>query len=269
MTCISPPQPSFGSLPNEIILLTANNLEDPSHISSLIRTSRHLANLITPLLHHHAVQDRGVMTALGWASMKGYTPLAKLLLSKGVDIDHSGPRSLSPLHYAAGGCHLAIMSLLIDHGAKIEARDPIFARTPLHMAVYTPESQTRAPGAVPGVVQKLLQSGANPTSKSPSSQTPMHMAAMSRLDSRAVIDILVEFGASVDEKDDWGSTPLHRAGCIWNEEAIDALLKHGADIKVVESMRSRRRAREASIEKHNEMVKKLRSRAALLQAPQI
>ena len=82
-------------------------------------------------------------------------------------------------------------------------------------------------------VSRLLNEGANPNAKNPSSWTPLHMAAYSgRLGAARA---LLEHGADVNARERQGFTPLH--WCTYasalNPDArqlAELLLSHGADI---------------------------------------
>jgi ankyrin repeat protein len=86
------------------------------------------------------------------AQYGGYLPVVKLLLQKGARADGSGGGSEigTPLHAAANGGHIAVTSLLLDHGAETEATD-LLGATVLHSAA--------AGGHMP-TVQLLLLAGA-------------------------------------------------------------------------------------------------------------
>ena len=47
-----------------------------------------------------------------------------------------------------------------------------------------------------------------------------------------IVTLLVERGASVHVKDDWGYTPLHKASVFGKNEVIQVLLERGAQVNV-------------------------------------
>ncbi|MDD2714226.1 MAG: ankyrin repeat domain-containing protein [Simplicispira sp.] len=89
------------------------------------------------------------------AALKGHTEIAKTLIARDADVNKTG---WTPLHYAASGeepQHLAVMALLLEHHAYIDAASPN-GTTPLMMAAQY--------GTAEGV-QLLLQEGADPSLK--------------------------------------------------------------------------------------------------------
>lgn len=88
-------------------------------------------------------------SALMLAALKGLTEICQQLIARGADVNKPG---WAPLHYAATNGHLAVMSLLLDHHAYIDAASPN-GTTPLMMA---------ARYGSPAAVQLLLQAGADP-----------------------------------------------------------------------------------------------------------
>jgi ankyrin repeat protein len=91
-------------------------------------------------------------TALMIAALKGQTEWCSKLVERGAKIDKAG---WSPLHYAATGPEPAVVKLLLDRGATVDATSPNRS-TPLMMAaMYGSESS----------VDLLLARGANPKAR--------------------------------------------------------------------------------------------------------
>jgi ankyrin repeat protein len=70
------------------------------------------------------------------------------------------------LHYAASKGHIAMMRLLIDNDAYIDAESPN-GTTPLMMAAYY---------ASPSAVKLMLEEGADPTLKNQDGMTALDLA---------------------------------------------------------------------------------------------
>jgi len=86
------------------------------------------------------------------AAIKGLTDVCQQLISKGADVNKPG---WTPLHYAATYGHLAVMNLLLENNAYIDAASPN-GSTPLMMA---------AGYGTPIAVKLLLEAGADPMLK--------------------------------------------------------------------------------------------------------
>jgi ankyrin repeat protein len=69
-------------------------------------------------------------TPLMMAALRGEVDAATALVERGAAVDKDG---WTPLHYAATGGNVAIVRLLLAHGARIDARSPN-GTTPLMMA---------------------------------------------------------------------------------------------------------------------------------------
>ena len=97
------------------------------------------------------------------AALKGLTELSQKLIARGADVNKPG---WTPLHYAATNGHLAVMSLLLDENAYIDAASPN-GTTPLMMAAQY--------GTV-AAVNLLLEAGADPMLKNDLGLTAMDFA---------------------------------------------------------------------------------------------
>lgn len=84
------------------------------------------------------------------AALKGHTDLVRKLIARGADVNKPG---WTPLHYAATGGHLAVMELLLEEHAFIDAESPN-KTTPLMMAAHY--------GTLASV-KLLLEAGADPS----------------------------------------------------------------------------------------------------------
>lgn len=104
----------------------------------------------------------------------------------------------------------AIVRLLVEHGAKVNARTgaEVNARTdydaaPLHFACSSAE---------PARVQFLVDRGAEVNARTRQGETALHFAARRR--SVKVAEILLDSGADANAKDARGRTPLDIAGFV-------------------------------------------------------
>ena len=109
------------------------------------------------------------------ASLQGLTELCAQLIEKGADVNKPG---WAPLHYAATKGHLAVMSLLLENHAYIDAASPN-GSTPLMMAALY---------GTPAAVRLLLDAGADATLKNDQGLSAFDFAHRGqRLDSAEII----------------------------------------------------------------------------------
>ena len=122
------------------------------------------------------------------ASFQGMLEVCEQLIARDADVNKPG---WTPLHYAATNGHLAVMNLLLEKHAYIDATSPN-GTTPLMMAArYGP----------PTAVKLLLDEGADPTIKNDMGLTALDFAQQaSRPDA---IKIITSFLRSRQSKGTW------------------------------------------------------------------
>ena len=91
--------------------------------------------------------------------------------------------------------------------------------SPLHIAVSNNQYDT---------VAKLLGSGADPNTQTPSGMTPLHSAADQGF--RDIVDLLLAHNATVNVVGPHGVTPLHLASHRGRVSVTEILIREGADI---------------------------------------
>jgi len=122
------------------------------------------------------------------ASLKGQLEVARKLIERGADVNKPG---WAPLHYAATGGHLAVMELLLDQNAYIDASSPN-GSTPLMMA---------ARYGTPAAVKLLLEAGADPSIRNQLGLTAIDFAnRANRMDSA---ELITEFVRRAQPKGKW------------------------------------------------------------------
>ena len=81
------------------------------------------------------------------------------------------------------------------------------------------------------IIETLILNGAKPNIKFSHDETPIHLAIKARENQEEIINILVNHGADIEAKETiFGSTPLHMAVRRNEKELVKLLLNHGADI---------------------------------------
>lgn len=176
----------------------------------------------------------------GWA-VSNYREMAKLLISKGVDVnatdkdfdDRDSRKDIfytanrdgkTALHYAAeiDGSEEIVDELLKVNGININAIDGK-GRTPLQGAVY-------AGGSKVEVVKKLLVAKVELTP--PNEETKLHFfASVTDLNAKLFDDeLLITDDVNLNERDDKGRTALHYAVMHNQLHAVKALIAKGASV---------------------------------------
>lgn len=125
---------------------------------------------------------------LMFAALDGQLELARLLISRGADVNKPG---WAPLHYAATRGHLAVMNLLLEHHAYIDASSPN-GTTPLMMAAFY---------GTPSAVKLLLEAGADPLLKNEQSLTAIDFAQRNQRQDSA--DIIAAFVRAKQPRGKW------------------------------------------------------------------
>lgn len=236
---------SLLNVPNELLLLIAKHL-GARDLSNFVSTSRHLAVVLTPLLHEFAVQDKDGLPALEWAAIEGYEELVCVILARKAAEERSDISwTKGALHQASAYGHDAIVRRLLTSGAGIDVHSRLDGQTALHYSArYGKEA----------VLRVLLESGADVNARDGRSKdTGLHFAihgyegiagGRKMEDERGIwrtfngpgrtfssvrngfydsLKVLLEHGADVRMKDSCGRTPLDIARKYRLRDAVSLL----------------------------------------------
>ncbi len=157
------------------------------------------------------------ISPLQQAIWNGRADICALLLEGGADVEDSRFGSV-PLAIATERGDAAIVSLLLRHGASVDAVDAATKRSALHVAASLGRSE---------IIKMLLEAGADIEAREEESCTPIWIAARNeRVDA---VQILAVAGADVNATSSWHSwTPLHVS---YDLPAVTrVLLRYGADV---------------------------------------
>jgi ankyrin repeat protein len=181
--------------------------------------------------------------ALPYAVSRENLDMVRALLKAGIDIDETGLSEETPLLHASGHGSIDMIRLLIQSGAKVNARAP----SDLYSGGDTPLIRAAASNSV-DVVTLLIQSGASVNDRDASGATPLFAAAESN--TADVVQLLIQVGAQVNDSGHMGGTTPLMAAADWRmdkdgvdryaqaaaqEDIIRALLAAGADRKATRS----------------------------------
>ena len=150
---------SLGMDPN-----TPNEHGEPALVFA-VRSSA--PKTVALLLHQKDIQvdapNTADETALMLAANTTDLKIADALIDNGASVNRKG---WTPLHYAASKGHVAMMHVLIDNDAYIDAESPN-GTTPLMMAAFY---------GTPNAVKLLLEEGADPTLRNQDGNNALEMA---------------------------------------------------------------------------------------------
>lgn len=220
---------SGGSLAGEIHQAVQSN--DLAKVDALLGTHPELADDkdsdgLTPL-HYLAMRITVVVSldsnAKGTAGVVApqdtRIQVAKLLVSKGADVNAVCKSGTTPLLLAVRGNNLDLVKLLIEKGAETDVVMPTGGDkscTLLHFAAFHDN---------PEMVKLLIAHKAPLNAKTDSGFTPLHTAAY--LNSISAAKVLLQAGADLNAKDGKGRTPLAVAVREKNGEMTDLLKQCG------------------------------------------
>ena len=158
-----------------------------------------------------------------WAVQCGLAPLVKVLLIELPTTNRKDWRGMTPLELASFCGHEPVVRLLIDSVTDFHPRDG-------WAALYEACSKGHE-----GVVRLLLSSGAEVeryTNKNgthiESKLSALHSAVYNG--QKNIVHLLIEYGADIEAQDLDGFTPLCKATRLYHEAIIALLLEEGANV---------------------------------------
>jgi ankyrin repeat protein len=131
-----------------------------------------------------ATASKDGMSALHVAGFLGADQVIPLLIKEGTPINLQDKEGRTALHLAAYAGQVSSVAALMEHKADPEVQEYVGQMTALHLAVSQKHS---------GVVQVLLEKGANPNPEDKNGNTPLLIAEHEDLGD--IMDILREYNA--------------------------------------------------------------------------
>jgi ankyrin repeat protein len=146
-------------------------------------------------------RDNNGRTPLSWAAGNGNTGPMKFLLKHGANIRTTDFNGATALSWAARKSKddVETVRFLVEHNLEIDPKENTNGRTPFSFAAEKGHG---------GVMDVLLNHGADIDSKSNDGRTPLSFAAECGVISYPSPKFLVENGADIESKDNRGLTPL-------------------------------------------------------------
>ena len=168
----------------------------------------------------------GEAPALIMALQLEHPDIARLLIEKGAKIEAKEDYMKSTaLHEAAYRQYLDIVRLLVEKGAKVNEKNSI-GFTPFRYAAMDYFSKEDAGD----IILFLIAKGANVNEKDKKGETALHGLALNG--KIHLLRILLDKGAQVNAATNEGVTPLHLAASNGNAECVQFLIERGADVNI-------------------------------------
>lgn len=163
--------------------------------------------------------------AVHLAADLGMTKCLEILLnSKDVDVNSRTrirDKESTALHLAADEGNVECVDLLLSKGADTKLKNHR-GFTALHLAARSSSLEC---------VESLLRNGnADPNAEDYDKRTPLHAAIGKSESAFDIIETLISWGANVNQKDEYGFTPLHLASLDGLSHCVETLIYHGADV---------------------------------------
>ena len=186
---------------------------------------------IAELLHWHGadVDVRGEWncSSLHAACFAGILDVMQWLLNHGADVNALSDEPWAPIDMAISGGHLQAVRMLIEYKADINISLQ-FGEVPLHVAARRGDIKDQV-----GILQLLLDHGANPNARDDNGSTPLHHCSGWKggrplWESLEVTGLLLKYGAIIDAEDNEGRTPLQLALGHDSQDIAACLKEHGA-----------------------------------------
>ena len=174
-----------------------------------------------------ALAKRIRLEQLQWAVYYGQLPVIDHLLQEDTDLEGVNAHGETPLGTAVRRCQAAVVDVLLrEYKANVNAKDKGGA-TPLHYLFLEREPETEQSDAWKAILKRLIDEGADVDAHcEPNGGTILH--DVSWRNCIAEVQLLLEYGADVDAKDQVGLTALHLAAGMGHVKVVELLLQHGA-----------------------------------------
>ncbi|PVD34087.1 hypothetical protein C0Q70_05350 [Pomacea canaliculata] len=168
--------------------------------------------------------DHENVSLLHWAAINNRLDIVRYLISKGAIIDRiGGDLNSTAMHWATRQGHLAMVVLLMGHGADPSSFDGE-GYSCIHLAAQFGHT---------AIVAYLIAKGEDVDVLDKTGMTPL-MWASYRVFGYDPVRLLLTFGASLNKVDKFhGNTALHWACQTGNHIVIHMLLESGADLNII------------------------------------
>lgn len=161
-------------------------------------------------------------TALSMASLLGFSHIVAMLIGAGATVDSTTDECVTPLMLACHRCNIATVMVLLEAGAKVNSKESIQGRQPIHFAVMCD-----TPGRGMNVIEALIQHGGDIDARDAHYKTALIIASeWNKVD---ILKYLIKAGAGINLHTDSYYTAIECAALALHFECIKALLDAGAE----------------------------------------
>ncbi|MFC1636429.1 ankyrin repeat domain-containing protein, partial [Planctomycetota bacterium] len=223
--------------------------------------------------------SNGAKSSIHIAAWIGDLATIKTFLEEGIDVNKKDARNMNALHYAAREGHKEMVELLLANGAEINA-GASYNRTAAQLAMENNHSDivelliSKGADVSPlhlaihmkdeAKARSLIEGGADVNKKTQYGTSPLLIAVGAGLNN--IVELLIDKGADVNAKDNWNWTPLHSAAYSNKDIAelkgmVELLIARGADVNAKDGD-GNTPLWHASKEGHTEIVEILRKHGA-------
>ena len=220
--------PAVSPLPEELrgleqaALAEAVQFRDAAALETLVATCE--AGLVDEV-------GPGGYTPLTLAAYYGFGDVIAALAGCGADPDGVDANDYCPIALAARMARPEAVAAMIAVGASVHTLNS-HGRPPLSMIISSDDYNYPDSTAGVEIGRQLLEAGASASDAWLNGRFPLTEASTSG--DGAIVELLVEYGADPNKRDEYGQTPLSRAAAAGVMEgdrcpALEALLSSGAD----------------------------------------
>jgi ankyrin repeat protein len=176
------------------------------------------------------VDGRYERTPLHFAAANGHADLCVALLSLGADLNVRDRYGLTPLNLAAQYGTVHVCSALLESGANVDVFGG-FDRDDDSEIIGIETSVSNGADRIIAEVAEINDGAKLPGGRWLIGFTPLAQAACH--EHRALVELLLKYGANPNLADFRGDTPLHLLSTHdWSrsKEIVEMLIEHGADV---------------------------------------
>lgn len=220
------------NLPTELLLEIASHLSCVRDLNALLRVSRRLTNMLSPVLTRRgatAVDRCSQRSLVQWAAANGHIQLLGRVLRDGADVN-SRSAGTTALHSAVLSSQLDSVTILLTHGADMEVVNND-GWTPLHLAAITGNRD---------VAGLLLDYGADIDARGTNVLIKSALGYACLRGHCAVAEMLLNRGAHLEAKRRGKITLAQRTVLAGHLDIVSLVLLPGEDRREVVSAQDRR-----------------------------